>query len=136
VAPRPELAVEDGAQAIVAAAAVLGYGVEHRAARQRGDSVLERAEVGRPAVEEPVDALELLAAARRVDVAQPIVQTEHRGVIDARNRALRERTIDAERARPRDARRELFVPRCEHAAVARRDVLHRIERKAAGVAEK
>ncbi len=114
---------------------VSGSNIEHRDVIEAGEPGLERREILRATLPNGVQALELLATDRRIDVAQAIIDTERQYVVHARNGAFGERTIDPEGARLGDFLRQVFVARDQHAAVAGGDVLDGIERKGSDIAE-
>src|SRR5437868_11156611 len=118
------------------AVGLVGSGnIENRDMLKVADPLLQHCKIFRAALQDGVKALELLAADRGIDVAQAVINTERKHVVNAGNGALGKGAIDAEGPRLRYLLSQIGVTREQHTAIARGDMLDRIERECPGIAE-
>src|SRR6202035_5694017 len=89
-------AIQYGGETVVAVGLVGRGDIEHRNLLEAGEPALERCKIPGATLEDHAEALELFATDRRIDVAEAIVDTKRKHVIDTWNGALGKCTIDTE----------------------------------------
>ena len=137
LAPVAQALVEHGDEAVVAGAPVaVVAGLEHAQLVDLRQARRQRVEVALARLEEAGQALHLLDAERGADLAEPVVEAQVLDLVGAGVAAVgQDALVDPERALLGDAVGDVVVPGDDHAALAGRDVLDRIEGEAADVAD-